>query len=162
MPKKTTEMQKVSTEEVRLLRILLVDDDPIILTMISAWLEDKGYEVKTTENGADAVSELPIFKPHLVITDLRMEGMDGMILLKKIQKYNSILPVIMLSGSAHISDAVRATHQGVFEFLTKPVDPDELFHKIHSALSYVGTADQESEFAPEIIHQSTVMANLLK
>ncbi len=70
-----------------------------------------------------------------------MEGMDGMILLQKIQKYNSILPVIMLSGSAHTSDAVRATHQGVFKFLTKPVDPDELFHKVQSALSNVGKAD---------------------
>jgi len=50
-----------------------------------------------------------------------MEGMNGMILLQKIQKYNSILPVIMLSDSAHISDVVRATHQGVFKFKKKPV-----------------------------------------
>jgi len=65
-----------------------------------------------------------------------MEGMNGMILLQKIQKYNSILPVIMLSGSAHISDAVRATHQGVFKFLTKPVDIDAI---ISQSILHAGT-----------------------
>ena len=146
----------------RPLRILLVDDDSIILTMLTAWLEDIGYEIKAVTNGINAISILPDFKPNLVITDLRMEGMDGIALLKEIQKYNSILPVIMLSGNAHISDAVRATHQGIFEFLTKPIDPDELFHYVRLALTRVGLADTDTDFAPEIIHQSTIMANLLK
>ena len=115
-------------------RILLVDDDPFILTMISAWLEDMGYEIKTSENGFDAVSQLPIFKPHLVITDLRMEDMDGIALLKEIHKYNSVLPVIIVSGNTQISDAVHATPEGVFEFLTKPIDPEELFRCVRSAL----------------------------
>jgi two-component system response regulator GlrR len=163
MPNKSTKTQPSPTlDTVRFLRILLVDDDQFILTMVSAWLEEGGYEVKTTETGVDAVCELETFKPHLVITDLRMDGMDGMTLLKEIQKYNSVLPVIMLSGSAHISDAVRATHQGVFEFLTKPIDPDELFRCVHSALSHVGMANQQNEFAPEIIHQNTIMANILR
>ncbi len=146
----------------RTLRILLVDDDSIILTMLTAWLEDIGYEIKAVTNGIDAISALPVFKPNLVITDLRMEGMDGIALLKEIQKHNSVLPVIMLSGNAHISDAVRATHQGIFEFLTKPIDPDELFHYVRLALTRVGLADIDTDFAPEIIHQSTIMANLLK
>jgi two-component system, NtrC family, response regulator GlrR len=159
----TTETQEpLLKEENHLLRILLVDDDPFILTMVSAWLEEENYDVKTVENGLDAVSELSLFQPNLVITDLRMENMDGITLLKEIQKYNTVLPVIMLSGNAHISDAVRATHQGIFEFLTKPVDPDELFQSVRTALSYVGTSNQENEFAPEIIHQSHIMANLLK
>ncbi|MFK5969220.1 MAG: sigma 54-interacting transcriptional regulator [Candidatus Marithrix sp.] len=147
----------------RPLRILLVDDDSIILTMLTAWLEDIGYEIKSVTNGIDAISLMPAFKPNLVITDLRMEGMDGIALLKEIQKYNSVLPVIMLSGNAHISDAVRATHQGIFEFLTKPIDPDELFHYVRLALTRAGgMTDFDIDFAPEIIHQSTIMANLLK
>jgi len=160
MPNKTTKEPTIT--KTRPLRILLVDDDSIILMMLTAWLEDVGYEIKTVANGSDAISTLPNFKPNLVITDLCMEGMDGITLLKEIQKYNSILPVIMLSGNAHISDAVRATHQGVFEFLTKPVAPDELFHYVRLALNRVGSADINLEFAPEIIHQSTIMANLLK
>lgn len=164
MSKRAPKKTKSSTfgEEVRLLRVLLVDDDPIILTMLSTWLEEGGYQVKTSESGAEAVIQLSIFRPHLVITDLRMEGMDGIALLKEVQKHSSVLPVIMLSGSAQISDAVRATHQGVFEFLTKPVDPEELFRHVQSALNHVGTASKDDEFAPEIVHQSTIIASLLK
>jgi two-component system response regulator GlrR len=161
--KKTTKKSKqIIEEEVRSLRVLLVDDDPVILTMLSAWLEEVGYEVNTSESGLQAVSQLLTFKPHLVITDLRMEGMDGMTLLKEIQRHNSVLPVIMLSGSAQIPDAIRAAHQGVFEFLTKPVDPDNLFRCVQTALNHVGTAATDTEFAPEIIHQSNLMATLLK
>lgn len=163
MSKRAPKKTRLSTlEEVRALRVLLVDDDPIILTMLSTWLEEGGYQVKTSESGAEAVIQLSVFRPHLVITDLRMEGMDGIALLKEVQKYSPVLPVIMLSGSAQISDAVRATHQGVFEFLTKPVDPEELFRHVQSALNHVGTSTKDDEFAPEIVHQSTVIANLLK
>ena len=163
MPKKPTEKQELPLdEEVYRPRILLIDDDPFILTMLSAWLEDANYEVKTIENGTDALEELPIFKPHLVITDLRLEGMDGITLVKEIQKYNHILPVIMLSGSADISDAIRADRQGIFEFLTKPVDPDELFRCVRAAINVTGTANLDTEFAPEIIHQSVIVANLLR
>ncbi|MEN9849688.1 MAG: hypothetical protein RL368_2428 [Pseudomonadota bacterium] len=143
-------------------RVLLVDDDPFILILISAWLEDAGYQIKTCSNGAEAIQLLPEFRPHVVVTDLRMDGMDGITLLKEIQRYSSVMPVIMLSGSANISDAVRAAHQGVFEFLTKPVEPDALFKCIQSALAHVGTAEQDNEFAPAIIYQSAIMASLIK
>ncbi|MBE9563136.1 MAG: sigma 54-interacting transcriptional regulator, partial [Proteobacteria bacterium] len=155
-------IQEPITTKIRPVRILLVDDDSLILTMLTAWLEDIGYEIKAVENGSDAISVLPDFKPDLVITDLYMEEMDGIALLKKIQKYNSVLPVIMLSGNAHISDAIRATHQGIFEFLTKPVDPEELFHYVRLALARVGSSEINMDFAPKIIHQSVIMVNLLK
>ncbi|OUD13320.1 sigma-54-dependent transcriptional regulator [Thioflexithrix psekupsensis] len=145
-------------------RILVVDDDSFILTLLSAWLENEGYEVRTTESGDAAIALLPKFLPHVVITDLRMEGMDGIALLNQIQVYSSILPVIMLSGSAQISDAVRATHQGIFEFLTKPIEPEELLRCVRSALTYAGhhRGQMDNSFAPEIIHQSILMSNLLK
>jgi two-component system response regulator GlrR len=164
MPRKPTKKseQPIIQEQIRPLRILLVDDDPFILTMVSAWLEAEAYEVKTTENGSDAINSLADFDPHLVITDLRMEGMDGIALLKEIQNYNSILPVIMLSGAAEISDAVSATHQGIFEFLTKPITPEPLFNSIKNALNHVSIGEQETDFAPEIIHQSQIMVKLLK
>ncbi len=161
MTKKVTKKIKPE-EEVRPLRVLIVDDDPVILTILSAWLEEIGYEIKTAESGSQAVICLNNFKPHLVITDLRMDGMDGMTLLKEIQRHNSVLPVIMLSGSAQISDAVCAAHQGVFEFLTKPVQPDDLFRSVQLALTHVGASEKDVDFAPEIIHQSHLVANLLK
>lgn len=164
MPRKPTKKSEkpIIEEEVRPLRILLVDDDPFILTMVSAWLEAEAYVVKTTENGSDAIKSLVEFDPHLVITDLRMEGMDGIALLKEIQNYNSVLPVIMLSGAAEISDAVSATHQGIFEFLTKPITPEPLFNSIKNALNHVNIGEQATDFAPAIIHQSKIMVKLLK
>ncbi len=148
-------------EETVSARIMVVDDDSFILTLLSAWLEDAGYEVKTASTGEEAVEVLPYFRPHLVITDLKMDGMDGIALLNEIQRYSSVLPVIMLSGSAQISDALRATHQGVYEFLTKPVEPDDLFKVLQSALRHTGLLQNENLFAPEIIHKSSIMANLL-
>jgi two-component system response regulator GlrR len=166
MPKKSLPEEETSTttEEVHSLRILVVDDDEVILVMVSAWLGDAGYEVETCNTGENAMNLLPEFRPHLVITDLRMDDMDGLTLLKEIQKFNAVLPVVMLSGNADISDAVRATHQGIFEFLTKPIDPDKLLQCVKSALNYVGLSetDADTAFAPEIIHRSTLMANLLK
>ncbi len=158
------EINHTTNEDIVLPRILVVDDDQFILTMLSAWLESENYEVKTSSNGDEALRLLPEFHPHLVITDLRMEGMDGMALLRQIQDYSTVLPVIMLSGTAKIADAVRATHQGIFEFLTKPVDPEELFHCVEAALNQVGSGglSKETSFAPEIIHNSSVMSNLLK
>ena len=163
MLKKSTTLPKLPNEEgISSLRILVVDDDTFILTMISAWLEEAGYEVKTSETGTHAVYELPHFQPHLVITDLRMEDMDGISLLKEIQRYNPVLPVIMLSGKAQISDAIRAAHQGIFEFFTKPIEPDKLFECIQAAINHVGNYQEKIEFAPEIIYRSSVMAKLLK
>lgn len=165
MPKESLpEEQSTPTEETRSLRILIVDDDEVILVMVSAWLVEAGYEVETCNTGESAMALLPEFRPHLVITDLRMDDMDGITLLKEIQSFNSVLPVIMLSGTADISDAVRATHQGIFEFLTKPIDhPEKLLECVKSALNYVGTSSSEAEnsFAPEIIHRSTIMATML-
>ncbi len=164
MSKKIIKKSKPLCEEMtRPLKILLVDDEVTILTMISAWLEAEGYKVNTCENGLEAIEQLSTFKPHLVITDLRMEGMDGIALLKEIQKYDPVLPVIMLSGNAQISDAIRATHQGIFEFLTKPIEPPDLYRCIQSAFSRVGTCEkEENAFAPNIIHRSAVMSQLLK
>ncbi|MEK7991191.1 MAG: sigma-54 dependent transcriptional regulator [Thiotrichaceae bacterium] len=163
MPKESLPEKEQSTpSEVRSLRILIVDDDEVILIMVSAWLAEAGYEIKTCNTGESAMELLPEFRPHLVITDLRMDDMDGITLLKEIQQFNSVLPVIMLSGTADISDAVRATHQGIFEFLTKPIDPDKLLECVKSALTHVGLAETaENNFAPEIIHRSALMANLL-
>jgi two-component system, NtrC family, response regulator GlrR len=157
-------MNKALEIEPRHLRVLVVDDDEIILVMISSWLSEAGYTVKTCINGSAAMAIMPNFRPHVVITDLRMDDMDGIALLKEIQNFNSVLPVIMLSGSANIADAVRAAHQGIFEFLTKPIEPEQLITCIKSALTHVGMSEvhDDNDFAPEIIHRSTAMANLLK
>jgi len=163
MPRKSSKKTAPSIPEVHTpWRVFIVDDDPFILTMLSEWLEEKDYVVSTTQKGSEAIAQFTEFKPNLVITDLRMDDMDGMALLKEIQAYDAVLPVIMLSGTAQIADAVKATHKGVYEFLTKPVDPEDLLRCVEGALKHASSSERNVEFAPEIIHRSTLMANLLK
>ncbi|MFT5418279.1 MAG: two-component system response regulator GlrR, partial [Gammaproteobacteria bacterium] len=99
-------------------KLLVVDDDQDMLSLLSTWLGGSGYTVTTALRGTDALAQIEISKPDLVITDLFMEEMDGMALLTKIHNSNPLIPVIMLSGQAQIPDAVKATHLGTAAFLT--------------------------------------------
>nr|MBP9655985.1 response regulator [Rhodocyclaceae bacterium] len=106
--------------------ILLVDDDRDLLKLISLRLTAAGYAVQTAESGKQALAQLAMARPRLVITDLRMEGMDGMALFDRIHAAMPTLPVIILTAHGTIPDAVAATQRGVFSFLTKPFDGKDL------------------------------------
>ncbi|WP_305047193.1 sigma 54-interacting transcriptional regulator, partial [Geoalkalibacter sp.] len=103
-------------------------------------------------------------RPHLVITDLRMEGMDGLALFEAIRKGNSALPVIIMTAHGSIPDAVAATRRGVFSFLTKPLEARDLLRDVEKALllSPGGAGGNgEQEWRREIITQSPLMEDLL-
>lgn len=102
--------------------LLLVDDDPGLLKLLGLRLTSEGYSVVTAESGAEGLRVLNREKVDLVISDLRMDEMDGMQLFAEIQKVQPGMPVIILTAHGSIPDAVAATQQGVFSFLTKPVD----------------------------------------
>lgn len=148
-------------------KILLVDDDPGLLKLLSLRLDSAGFDIQTVENGAKALTQLTNFQPHLIITDLRMDDMDGLTLFAKIhQKYPS-LPVIILTAHGSIPDAVNATHQGVFSYLTKPFDSKQLLTTINSALEQQYQPQQDNDpvdtnWYAEIVTQSTLMNELKK
>ncbi len=145
-------------------RILLVDDDVDILSSLSTWLGNEGFEVLTVPSGEDALSQLHTVHPDLVITDLFMGGMSGMELLSAIHKDNPLLPVIMLSGQANIPDAVKATHLGSSAFLTKPIVKEELFEQVNRALrlsSYRSAIANANKKNGEIVYQSKAMAEII-
>ncbi|MGL6250776.1 MAG: response regulator, partial [Billgrantia desiderata] len=110
--------------------MLLVDDDISLLRLLGMRLESRGYRVTTAESGPEALRKLEAERPDIVLSDLRMDEMDGMALFQAIQREVPGLPVIILTAHGSIPDAVNATQQGVFSFLTKPVDRDELFSAI--------------------------------
>lgn len=116
-------------------KLLLVDDDISLLRLLSLRLEDAGFKVMTADSGLNALGKLDSYKPHLVITDLRMEGMDGLALFNAIQERFPSLPVIILTAHGTIPDAVDATNRGVFSYLTKPFDSQQLILNINTALS---------------------------
>jgi len=119
-------------------RILLVDDDTSLLRLLSMRLGAAGYQVDAVENGAQALTRMATFQPHLVITDLRMDGMDGMTLYDTVHQRNPTLPVIVLTAHGTIPDAVDATQRGVFGYLTKPFDSKILLQNIARALRLIG------------------------
>ncbi|WP_376697290.1 sigma-54-dependent transcriptional regulator [Wenzhouxiangella sp. EGI_FJ10305] len=115
-------------------RILLVDDDPGLLRLISLRLSSNGYRVDTAASGEDALGRAASHTPDVVVTDLRMEGMDGMALFRQLRESDPTLPVIILTAHGTIPDAVTATSEGAFGFLTKPFDSQELLETIAEAI----------------------------
>ncbi len=116
-------------------KVLLVDDDPSLLKLLALRIHATGLEVKTVESAEQAVTLIPTYLPQLVITDLRMAEMDGLALFSHIQTEYPTLPVIILTAHGTIKEAVSATSQGVFGFLTKPFDSKELLDLVFKALS---------------------------
>lgn len=117
-------------------RLLLVDDDPGLLKLLGMRLSSEGYQVATAASGPEALRHLQKEKVDLVISDLRMDEMDGLALFGEVQKRHAGLPVIILTAHGSIPEAVSATQQGVFSFLTKPVDRDALYKAIDEALAH--------------------------
>lgn len=148
-------------------KILLVDDDRDLLRLLSIRLNAAGYQVASAESGDKAMALLASSWPQLVITDLRMEGMDGMALFDAIRKSSATLPVIILTAHGSIPEAVEATRLGVFAFLTKPFDSKLLLEQIEKALHLSGAPPngdpngEATEWRSAIVTRSPAMEDLL-
>lgn len=142
-------------------RLLLVDDDPSLLKLLGMRLSSEGYQVTTAASGPDALRLLHKEQIDLVISDLRMDEMDGLALFGEIQKRNPSLPVIILTAHGSIPDAVSATQQGVFSFLTKPVDRDALYKAIDDALAQRAPVSDD-RWREAIVTRSPIMLRLLE
>jgi two-component system response regulator GlrR len=146
--------------------ILLVDDDPDLLRLISLRLTSAGYRVRTADSGETALAVLAVARPAAVITDLRMPGLDGMQLFEAIHREHPTLPVIILTAHGTIPDAVAATQRGLFGFLTKPFDSQELLQKVAAALKLSGddgeVATASSEWRAGFVTRSPKMEDLLR
>ncbi|HCD7054851.1 TPA: two-component system response regulator GlrR [Klebsiella pneumoniae] len=142
-------------------RLLLVDDDPGLLKLLGMRLVSEGYSVVTAESGPEALRVLGREKVDLVISDLRMDEMGGLQLFSEIQKGHPGMPVIILTAHGSIPDAVAATQQGVFSFLTKPVDKDALYKAIDEALEQRSPATDEA-WRQAIVTRSPLMLRLLE
>ena len=143
-------------------KILLVDDDPGLLRLLSIRLRAEGYDVEAVESAHTALATLNRFTPDLVITDLRMDKMDGIGLLKELQTRSPGLRVVIITAHGTIPDAVVATQSGAFGFLTKPIDKDELMVTVEKALKVSGSADVEEGWGSEIITRNQGMKEVMQ
>ena len=146
-------------------RILIVDDDPDLLRLLTFRLEGADYAVESADSAERALARLSVAIPQVVITDLRMSGMDGMALFENIHKSNPALPVIILTAHGSIPDAVAATQRGVFGYLTKPFDSKDLLQQVEKAVALGGgrnaKVNGDADWRAEIITRSLAVESIL-
>jgi two-component system response regulator GlrR len=149
-------------------RILLVDDDPGLLRLLSMRLKASGFGVEAVASAEQALASFTANPPQLIVTDLRMQGMDGLTLFETVHQRSPTLPVIILTAHGTIPDAVEATQRGVFGYLTKPFDTQQLLGAVNRALRVTG--ESGSPGAPalsnpawraDIVTRSPIMEEIL-
>ncbi len=147
--------------------ILVVDDDPDLLRLLSMRLSGAGYRVTATASAEEALVKLAMERPQLVLSDVQLPGKDGLALFDAIRVQHPSLPVILLTAHGTIPDAVEATSRGVFTYLTKPFDGKALLDIIARALAMEGATEAASDggeveaWRSEIVSRSNRMAEVL-
>ncbi|MDE6451667.1 MAG: sigma-54 dependent transcriptional regulator [Odoribacter sp.] len=126
-------------------RILLVDDDTTFCLMLKTWLAKRGFQVDESFSCREALAKIKGVKYDVVLTDLRLPDEDGMYLLKKIKSAASDVQVILMTGYADIHTAVQAMKSGAWDYVAKPVIPDEILKKIQDALGRHGQCSSEKK-----------------
>jgi two-component system response regulator GlrR len=145
----------------RAARILVVDDDPGLLRLLTIRLRSEKYEVAPADSAAAALARIAEFRPDLVVTDLRMAQMDGLALLKELKRRWPSLNVIVLTAHGTIPDAVKATQSGAFAFLTKPVEKEHLLAEVRRALRTSGYTEAADDWTAEFVTRSPLVENVL-
>ena len=148
-------------------RLLVVDDDPDLLRLLSIRLRASGYAVDAVESAESALSHMAAVSPDLVISDVRLPGRDGLALFDQIRRSHPGLPVILLTAHGSIPDAVDATARGVFDYLTKPFDSRVLLDKVARALEVstpaaTGEGHPDDGWRAQIVSCSACMAEVLE
>ena len=121
-------------------RLLVVDDEPNLLVAVGACLRGEGFDVVTARSGAEALVRVAESVPDLIVSDVRMPGMDGYQLARQLRASSrtALTPVVFLTAKDETADRVEGFRTGVDAYLTKPFEPDELVAVIRSILSRVG------------------------
>jgi DNA-binding NarL/FixJ family response regulator len=120
-------------------RLLVVDDEPNLLVAVGACLRGEGFDVVTARGGAEALVRVAETVPDLIVSDVRMPGMDGYQLARQLRSSprTALTPVVFLTAKDETSDRIEGFRAGVDAYLTKPFEPDELVAVIHSILDRV-------------------------
>jgi len=146
-------------------RILVVDDDLDLLHLIGVRLAAAGYEAIEAVSGKDALLKFRAHRPQLVITDLRMDEMDGLALFTRLQAEAPAIPVIILTAHGSIPDAVAASQRGVFSFLTKPFEGHELLRRVADAIRIspaLDPAQEQAQWRRDVVSASVRMDAVLR
>ena len=151
--------------------LLIVDDEQALREAIAERLSDHGFVVEQADSGEQALARLADFAFDILVTDLRLPGIDGrQVVEAALERYPEIIPIV-ITGYGTVKDAVHAIKQGAADFITKPFQFDALLHVLHSALeqrrlksenAYLRSQLEERYKLDGLIGRSAVMRGLLQ
>ncbi len=141
-------------------KILVVDDEKIVRESLFHWFEDEGYSVDTAENALDALKQFDKGKYDLILLDMKMPGMSGLELLSKIKEIDKDTVVILITAFASVPTAIQALKEGAYDYVTKPVDPDELNNLVKNAIEQKSLKN-ENYLLKNKIEQMIIPENLI-
>lgn len=130
--------------------LLIVDDELTVRDSLGKWFHEEGYEVATAESASEALTRMAEARWDLALVDIKMHGTDGIELQRRLRQIDPELLVIIMTGYACVETAVAALKNGAYDYVTKPLDPDEIAHLIKNALSHKHTL-QENERLKEAV-----------
>ena len=117
-------------------KLLIVDDELSVRDSLGKWFLEEGYEIGTAENASEALTRMAEGKWDAALLDIKMRGTDGIELQRRLHELDSDLIVIMMTGYASVETAVTALKNGAYDYVSKPLDPDEIAHLVKKALSH--------------------------
>jgi two-component system, NtrC family, response regulator HydG len=123
-------------------KLLIVDDELSVRDSLGKWFREEGYEVTTVENASDALTRLAEQRWDAALVDIKMHGTDGIELQRRMREVDPELIVIIMTGYASVETAVTALKNGAYDYVTKPLDPDEIAHLMKNALAHKRTAQE--------------------
>jgi two-component system nitrogen regulation response regulator NtrX len=126
-------------------RVLVIDDEGGIRDALRQVLEYEGWQVRTASSGGEGITACGEFRPHVILLDVKMAGLDGLETLSRLRDLEPPATVVMISGHGTIATAVSATQRGAFDFLEKPLDTDRLLVTLRNALSQSALAGENRE-----------------
>jgi DNA-binding NtrC family response regulator len=132
-------------------RIMLIDNEEGLCLMMEAVLVDNGYAVKSYTRSFEAVEEFVPGQWDLVISDIKMPGMDGLEVLQKVKAKEPGVPVIMITAYATVEMSIQALRRGAYDMLTKPFEPEELLYRVKNALKHTELIEENRELREELV-----------
>jgi two-component system, NtrC family, response regulator HydG len=123
-------------------KLLIVDDELSVRDSLGKWFREEGYEVTTVENASDALNRLAEQRWDAALVDIKMHGTDGIELQRRMHEVDPELIVIIMTGYASVETAVTALKNGAYDYVTKPLDPDEIAHLVKNALAHKRTTQE--------------------
>ncbi|BCA80362.1 sigma-54 dependent transcriptional regulator [Desulfuromonas sp. AOP6] len=132
-------------------RIMLIDNEEGLCRMMEAILTDNGYTAKAYTRSFEAVEEFKAADWDLVISDVKMPGMDGLEVLQRIKEKSPSTPVIMITAFATVEMSIQALRRGAYDILTKPFEPEELLYRVKNALKQTELFEENQELRKELV-----------